>query len=318
MKAMKNMKKIDLRSYGVVIGLVILCIIVSLMAPSFFTIRNILNLLRQISIVGIIAAGMTLVIISGNFDISVGYICCLAGVVTAKLLNMGVPLLVSMLVVLVVGALTGVCTGFVVSVVRIPSMIATLGMGQVVNGILLMICHGYPQSIDNDVMDFIGKDGILGVPVPVYFFLFSIILVSFVLKKTEFGRHIYAVGGNEEASRLCGIHTKKVVIMLFTLSSMLAALSGIILTARVGTATATAGSGYELDAIAAVVIGGTCVSGGEGSAWKTIIGVMFMGVISNSFNLLQVDVYFQYVLKGLIILIAVGFDCVSRMRVESK
>lgn len=315
---MKTIRKIDLRSYGVVIGLVVLCIIVSVMAPAFFTPNNILNLLRQISVVGIISAGMTLVIISGNFDISVGYICCLAGVIMAKLLDMGVALPLAFIIVLLSGAVLGVCTGFAVAIVKIPSMIATLGMGQVVNGILLMICHGYPQSVDNDVMDFIGKRSVAGIPVPIFFFIVSIVLVAFVLKKTSFGRHIYSVGGNEEASRLCGINTKRVVILLFVLSSMLAALSGIVLTARVGTATATAGSGYELDAIAAVVIGGTCVSGGEGSAWKTIVGVLFMGVISNSFNLLQVDVYFQYVLKGLIILIAVGFDCVSRMRTESK
>lgn len=315
---MRALKKIDLRSYGVVIGLVLLCMIVSFMAPSFFTPNNILNLLRQSSVVGIIAAGMTFVIISGNFDISVGYICCLAGVVMAKLLNMGIWLPLVIVSVLATGALVGIATGFSVAVVRIPSMIATLGMGQVVNGILLMISKGYPQSIDNEVMNFIGKERLLGIPVPIYFFALSIVLVSFVLKKTKLGRYIYAVGGNEEASRLCGIHTKKVIMQLFVFSSMLAALSGILLTARVGTATATAGSGYELDAIAAVVIGGTCVSGGEGSAWKTIIGVLFMGVISNSFNLLQVDVYFQYVLKGLIILVAVGFDCMSRARMEAK
>ncbi len=307
-------KKIDLRQYGVIIGFIVLCIFVGIMAPAFITPRNILNLLRQISIIGIMAAGMTMVIISGNFDISAGYICCLAGIVTAKCINMNLPILAVLAVVVLVGCIIGTVSGFAISVVGIPSMIATLGMGQIVNGTLLMISKGYPISISNTVMSTIGKESLLGIPIPIYIFALSIILVQFILIKTRFGRYIYSVGGNIEASRLSGINASKIIIGLFIISSVLSSLAGFVLTARVGTATASAGSGYELDAIAAVVIGGTCVSGGEGSAIKTIIGVLFMGVLSNAFNLLQVDVYFQYVLKGLIILIAVGFDCITRNR----
>lgn len=315
---MKTLKKIDLRNYGVFIGFLVLCAAVSVAAPSFLSAKNILNLLRQSSVVGILAAGMTMVIISGNFDISVGYICCLAGIITAKLLNAGVPLPVVILAVLAAGAAVGVCTGTAVAVIGIPSMIATLGMGQVINGLLLLISKGYPTSIQNDAMTFIGRESLLGIPVPIYFFLLAIVLVAFLLKKTTLGRYIYAVGGNQEASRLSGINTVWTVIRMFIISSMLAAFSGVVLTARVSTATAVAGQGYELDAIASVVIGGTCVSGGEGSAWRTILGVLFMGVISNSFNLLHIDVYYQYILKGLIILIAVGFDCFNRMRASQK
>lgn len=315
----EKLKKVNLRNYGVIIGFIVLCIVVSIAKPEFLSMRNILNLMRQTSVIGIMAAGMTLVIISGNFDISVGYICCFAGVITAKLLNAGVNLFLVILIVLAAGALIGAVSGFAISVVQIPSMIATLGMGQVVYGALLMISGGYPTSIDNPVMEFIGQKGrILGIPVPIYFFILAILLVSFILSKTRLGRHIYAVGGNKESSRLCGINTKKVTMLLFMISSSLAAFSGVILTARVGTATASAATGYELDAIASVVIGGTAVSGGEGSAWKTIIGVLFMGVIANSFNLLRVDTYFQYMLKGLIILVAVGFDCLNRSRAEAK
>jgi len=313
---MKKMKKFNFRDYGVIIGFIILCIVISIASPTFLTTRNILNLLRQSAVVGIISAGMTLIIISGNFDISVGYICGCAGAIAAILLNKGIPFGIVVLAVLGVGAVIGIVSGVSVSVIGIPSMIATLAMGQIINGVLLLVTGGYPISINNDTMSFVGKMSILGIPVPIYLFLLAIILVNFILKRLVTGRHIYAVGGNDEASRLSGVSINKVKIIVFVISSMLAAFSGIVLTARVGTATATAGVGYELDAIAAVVIGGTNVAGGEGNAWKTIIGVLFMSVIANSFNLLEVHVYFQYILKGLIILVAVGFDSFNRIKVE--
>ena len=310
----ENIKKVNLRNYGVIIGFIALCVIISFASPAFLTTRNILNLLRQSAVVGVLSAGMTLIIISGNFDISVGYICGCAGAISAVLITRGFSFWAVVPVVIVFGALVGVISGIAVAKFAIPSMIATLGMGQVVNGALLLITGGYPISVKEPVMTYIGKESFLGIPVPIYLFVLAIVFVNFILLKTIVGRHIYAVGGNDETSRLSGIRVDGIKILVFVLSSILAALSGIILTARVGTATATAGTGYELDAIAAVVIGGTCVSGGEGNAWKTIIGVLFMSVISNSFNLLEVHVYFQYVLKGLIILVAVGFDSYNRKK----
>ncbi|MCR4704848.1 MAG: ABC transporter permease [Lachnospiraceae bacterium] len=310
----ENIKKVNLRNYGVIIGFIALCVIISFASPAFLTTRNILNLLRQSAVVGVLSAGMTLIIISGNFDISVGYICGCAGAISAVLITKGFSFWAIVPVVIVFGAVVGVISGIAVAKFAIPSMIATLGMGQVVNGALLLITGGYPISVKEPVMTYIGKESFLGIPVPIYLFVLAIVFVNFILLKTIVGRHIYAVGGNDETSRLSGIRVDAIKVLVFVLSSILAALSGIILTARVGTATATAGTGYELDAIAAVVIGGTCVSGGEGNAWKTIIGVLFMSVISNSFNLLEVHVYFQYVLKGLIILVAVGFDSYNRKK----
>lgn len=175
---MNRLKKVDYRNYGVIIGFIFLCLVVTIAKPEFMSSRNILNLMRQTSVIGIMAAGVTLVIISGNFDISVGYICCFAGVITAKMLNAGINLLLVILVVLAAGALIGSLSGFAISVVNIPSMIATLGMGQVVYGALLLISGGYPTSISNPVMSFIGKEAILGIPVPIYFFVLSIVLVS--------------------------------------------------------------------------------------------------------------------------------------------
>ncbi|MCP1102707.1 ribose transport system permease protein [Aequitasia blattaphilus] len=309
-----RLKKINLRDYGVIIGFVVLCVAISIASPTFLTSRNILNLLRQSAVVGILSAGMTLVIISGNFDISVGYICGCAGAIMAKLMSIGVPIPAAILAALLAGAVIGVCSGVAVAKFGIPSMIATLATGQIINGVLLLVTGGYPISVSNRVLDFVGKESVLGIPVPIYLFLISIILVNFILKKLVTGRHIYSVGGNDEASRLSGVSVNKIKIIVFVISSMLAAFSGVVLTARVGTATATAGVGYELDAIAAVVIGGTNVAGGEGNAWKTIVGVLFMSVIANSFNLLEVHVYFQFIFKGLIILFAVGFDSYNRIK----
>lgn len=232
----------------------------------------------------------------------------------AKLVNAGIPISAAILAAIGVGAVIGLCSGVAIAKFGIPSMIATLATGQIINGLLLLVTGGYPISISNKVLDFAGKESLLGVPVPIYLFLLSIILVNFILKKLVLGRHIYSVGGNDEASRLSGVSVDKIKIIVFVISSMLAAFAGVVLTARVGTATATAGVGYELDAIAAVVIGGTNVSGGEGNAWKTIVGVLFMSVIANSFNLLEVHVYFQYIFKGLIILLAVGFDSYNRIK----
>ncbi len=313
----EKISKINFRNYGVIIGFIVLCIIISIASPVFLTTRNILNLLRQSAVVGVLSAGMTMIIISGNFDISVGYICGCAGAITAVLINKGFSFWLVVPIVILFGALVGVISGTAVAKFAIPSMIATLGMGQVVNGALLLITGGYPISVKDPVMTYIGKESFLGIPIPIYLFVLAILCVNFVLLKTVLGRHIYSVGGNDETSRLSGIRVDLVKILTFVMSSILAAISGIMLTARVGTATATSGSGYELDAIAAVVIGGTCVSGGEGNAWKTIIGVLFMSVISNSFNLLEVHVYFQYVLKGLIILLAVGFDSYNRKRANA-
>lgn len=305
-------KTIHIRDYGVIIGFILLCVVMSIASPVFLTGRNMLSILKQTAVIGVISAGMTVIIISGNFDISVGYICACAGAITALLIKSGINPILAILIALVFGATVGIISGIAVAKFAIPSMIATLGMGQIINGFMLFITGGYPISVTSPIMEIIGKSTFLRIPILIYFFILAIIVINFILKKTILGRHIYAVGGNEEASRVSGVSVKGVKVLAFVISSALAAFAGVMLTARVGTATVTMGSGYELKAIASVVIGGTCVSGGEGNAWKTIIGVLLMGVISNSFNLLGVEVFFQYILEGLIILLAVGFDSYGR------
>ena len=288
-----------LKNYGIIIGFLVLCTIISFATPNFLTRNNILNLLRQSSIIGVIATGMTFVIISGNFDISVGKIM--------SMISNGHSFIVALLAALLAGAVIGLINGFAVAVIKIPSLIATMGMVVILQGLIFIYTGGYPISGTNPVLSLIGRGYILGIPVPVIIFFLGVILANVVLRKTVMGRRIYAVGGNEDSSRLSGIDTIKYKIMVFMINGMASIIGGLILVSRLSTATPTAGEGYDMDAIASVVIGGTSVNGGEGNVMRTIIGVLLMSVISNSFNLIGVSIYFQYVFKGIIILAAVGF-----------
>lgn len=296
-----------LKNYGMILGFFVLCAIISFITPNFLTKNNIINLLRQSSIIGVIATGMTFVIISGNFDISVGKIAAIGGTIIMSLLANGHSFIVAFGAALLAGALIGVVNGFAVAVVKIPSLIATMGMVVILQGLIFVYTGGYPISFFNAVLTVIGRGSILGVPVAVIIFFIGIIIANIILKKTIMGRRIYAVGGNEESSKLSGINTIKYKIIVFIINGITAIIGGLILVSRLSTATPTAGEGYDMDAIASVVIGGTSVNGGEGSVLKTIIGVLLMSVISNSFNLIGVNIYFQYIFKGIIILVAVGF-----------
>ena len=321
---MKNkmgvLKKMNFREYGVVIGFILLCVVISFATPAFATQKNILNLLRQSSIIGIIATGMTFVIISVSFDISVGAVAALSGAVTMKLITMGngVPVAIAVLAALGIGAVVGLINGIAVAKINVPSLIATMAMVSVVKGSMLMFTGGYPITRTIPVLDTIGNGYVAGIPIPVIIFAATVAIAFIILTKTRFGRYVYSVGGNEEASKLNGINVDSYKIKVFVINAVLAALAGIVLVGRMGTASPAAGDGYDMDAIASVVIGGTSVAGGSGSVLKTVIGVLLMSVINNSFNLLGVDMYFQYIFKGLIILIAVGADSFSKKRLASS
>lgn len=311
-------KKFNLREFGVVFGFIILCILITIATPAFASQKNILNLLRQSSIIGIIAAGMTFVIISGNFDISVGAVAALSGAIVMKLVTSDINVFLAMAIALLVCAAIGWVNGFIVAKIGIPSLITTMAMVSIVKGSMLMLTGGYPITQNIPILDFIGNKYILGIPVPVVIFAVTILIAWVVLSKTRFGRYIYSVGGNAEASRLNGIPVDAYKIKVFIINAMLAGLAGLVLVGRMGTASPVAGDGYDMDAIASVVIGGTSVAGGSGSVLKTVIGVLMMSVINNSFNLLGVDMYFQYIFKGLIIVIAVGIDSYSKKRLARK
>lgn len=309
-----NVKKVKLRDYGVTIGFLVMCIIISIASPAFLSKRNILNLLRQSSIIGIISAGMTFVIISGNFDISVGAVAALSGAITMKLATYGFPLILAIFAAIAVSAVIGLVNGFFVAKIRVPSLIATMAMVTIVRGLLLMLTGGYPITQEFKLLNFLGNEYIFEIPVPVILFFIVVFISHIVLTRTKFGRHVFSVGGNQEASKLNGINVDACKIKVFIINAVLAAIAGIVLTGRLGTATAIAGEGYDMDAIASVVIGGTSVTGGSGSAIRTVVGVLLMSVINNSFNLLSVNIYFQYIFKGLIILIAVGADSYSKKK----
>lgn len=309
-----NIKKFNYRDYGVIIGFIALCIAVSIATPTFITQKNILNLLRQSSIIGIISVGATFVVISGNFDISVGAVAAFSGAVVMKLVTSGMPLIVSVLAALVACAIIGLINGFIVSKIAVPSLIATMGMVTIVRGLLLILTGGYPITQNIAALDFLGNGYLGGIPIPVIVFFIMVVIFHIILTKTKYGRYVLSVGGNQEASKLNGINVDSYKIKVFIVNAVLAAIAGIILTGRLGTANPTAGEGYDMDSIASVVIGGTSVTGGSGSVLKTVIGVLLMSVINNSFNLLGVNMYFQYIFKGLIILIAVGADSYSKKK----
>lgn len=308
----KYLKKINWKDFGVVFGFLFLIIVISIASPNFMTQRNILNLLRQSSIIGVIATGMTFVIISGNFDISVGAVAALSGSVAMKLISMGQNVFLAVLIAILVSVVVGFINGIAIAKFKIPSLIATMAMVSVVKGSMLLLTGGYPITQNVPVLDYLGNNYILGIPIPVIVFIITVIIAFIVLTKTIFGRHVYSVGGNEEASKLNGINVDSYKIKVFMINALLAGLAGIILVGRMGTASPSAGESYDMDAIASVVIGGTSVAGGTGSVLKTVIGVLLMSVINNSFNLLGVEMYFQYIIKGLIILTAVGLDSYSK------
>jgi len=314
------MKKIfgsfNFREHGVLIGFVILCMVIGLLTPNFLSVRNVLNLMRQCSIIGIIAMGMTFVIISGNFDISVGAICGLSGAVTMKLMTMGVPIVSAIIIAIVVCMVVGLINGISVAKIGIPSLIATMAMVTIIKGSVLLVTGGYPISNPVPAYTIIAQSYLGFIPTPIIIFLFIIIIAQFVLTKTKFGSHVYAVGGSQIASRFSGINVDMQKILVFVINGFAAGLAGIILSSRVAAATIVAGEGYELDAIASVVIGGTSVLGGEGNAVRSVLGVFLLAIIGNSFNLLGIDTKLLYIFRGIIILLAVGFDSFNKKRLQ--
>lgn len=299
-----------IRKYGLFLALFLLILTFSIARPStFFTTGNMMIILTQISINGILAVGMTFIIISGGIDLSVGSILAYSAIVAANYAHPGTyPVIVPILIALGLGALLGAINGFIISRGDIPPFIVTLGMLTIARGLTQLYNDGRPVNDLSSQFNFLGGGKILGVPVPVIIFAVVIFVGWFVLNKTKFGRYVYAVGGNSSTAEASGINVKNILTKTYMLSGLLAAISGIVLTARVETATVIAGTGYELDAIAAVVIGGTSMTGGKGKIGGTIIGVLIIGILSNGLDLMGVPSYYQQIIKGIIIIAAVLFD----------
>lgn len=300
----------QLQKLGPLLGLVIITVILAIVSPSFLTLDNIFNVLRQVSINALIAFGMTFVILTGGIDLSVGSILALSSAVTAGLLASGMDPILAILIGLLAGAVMGAINGFIITKGKVAPFIATLATMTIFRGLTLVYTEGRPITglSDSQIFELMGRGYLSWIPVPVIWMLISYCILYFILKKTTFGRKVYAIGGNEEASILSGIRVDKVKIWIYSITGTLSALAGIILTSRLNSAQPTAGASYELDAIAAVVLGGTSLSGGKGWIFGTLIGALIIGVLNNGLNLMNVSSFYQQVVKGGVILLAVLLD----------
>jgi ribose transport system permease protein len=295
-----------------IIFLLILIILVANLNSNFFTLANIFNILQQTSVNAILAVGMTIIIITSGIDLSVGSLLALTGAVSASLLAHESNTIMAFFSALVVGACSGAVTGFIVAKGKVPAFIATLVMMLMLRGITLVFTDGSPISIgfseNAELFSLFGIGTIASIPTSVILVFLVIITVWFILNYTRLGRYFYAIGGNESAARLSGINVDLIKISAYIICGLLAALAGVIEVARLSSAQPTAGSGYELDAIAAVVLGGTSLSGGKGRISGTLIGALILGFLNNGLNILGISSYFQIIIKALVILMAVMMD----------
>ncbi|MBS4538848.1 ribose ABC transporter permease [Clostridium sp. D2Q-11] len=309
---MKFLNKETLLKYKSIIGLVVFSIIISLLNDRFLTVPNLLNILRQTSINAVIAAGMTFVILTGGIDLSVGSTVAFSGAIAASLIAGGYNVFLSILIALSIGALIGLINGIIISKGKVQPFIATLATMTLIRGATLVFTDGRPIGVGfegpAEIFNFIGSGYFLGIPIPIYLMILVFAIAYYILRQTRLGRYVYSLGDNEEATKLSGINTNKIKTSVYMISGLLAALTGIIITARLSSAQPTAGDGYELDAIAAVVLGGTSLAGGVGSIFGTVIGALIIGILSNALNLMNVSSYYQLMAKGLVILIAVLLD----------
>ncbi|NNN44867.1 ribose ABC transporter permease [Vibrio sp. 1-1(7)] len=294
------------------IALLFLVVVVSFLNPNFFTVDNILNILRQTSVNAIIAVGMTLVILTAGIDLSVGSVLALCGAFAASLIALEVPVLVAVPTALLAGAMLGGISGIIIAKGKVQAFIATLVTMTLLRGVTMVYTDGRPISTGftdtADAFAWFGTGYALGIPVPVWMMVIVFAAAWYLLNHTRFGRYVYAMGGNESAARLSGINVDRVKIGVYAICGLLSALAGIIVTSRLSSAQPTAGMGYELDAIAAVVLGGTSLMGGKGRIMGTLIGALIIGFLNNALNLLDVTSYYQMIAKAVVILLAVLVD----------
>ncbi len=301
------------------VALLIMVLAMTFLSENFATSDNFFNVLRQVSVNLCISVGMTLVILTGGIDLSVGSVLALSGAVAAGMMKNGLELqganvfvgfsfLGCIVVALLIGAILGAFNGLMITRFKLPPFVATLGMLTIARGLTMLYTNGFPITGIGESFSFLGTGWLIGVPMPVWVALAVVIFFAFYMKKTRTGRYIFAIGGNEKASLLSGIKVDKVLLLVYTLAGVLSAVAGLLVTARLDSAQPNAGGGYELDAIAAVVIGGTSMSGGKGSIAGTVVGALIIGVLNNGLVLLDVSPFWQQVIKGFVIIGAVVLD----------
>jgi ribose transport system permease protein len=302
-----------LRDYGILIAFVLVFAVLSALSPAFFTGRNMLNVLDQASQVGLIALGATVTIIGGGFDLSAGSIYALSGSVAA-FVAIGGWTGAGLVAGVATGLFFGIINGVLIAWLRINSFVATLASGLVIRGLAYVLTNGLLLQVDDPAFAYLGKERLWGAKAPVFFFLGFALIVWFVLARTTVGRYIYAIGGNEEAAYLSGVRVKLIRTVTFAISGLSAGLAGVVAASRIATGQANVGTGIELSAIAAVVIGGTSILGGEGAVWRTLVGVLLLQLISNGFNILNVPPFYQLIFQGGVIMLAVALDALRHRR----
>jgi len=310
--------------YGIVVIFVGLCTILAIVEPVFLSMRNITNVIRQVSIIGIVSMGVTFAIITTGIDLSSGSIIALISVVVATMsqnmvnpdqpVSIVMPIAIAVGISLLLGLLLGIVNGTLTAFGKIPPFIATLGMMTVARGAAALYTNGRPVGDLKESFTFIGTGSVFGIPLPIWIFIAMGIMSHILLSKTKFGRHVFAIGGNVQAARICGINVERTLVKVYAYAGFLTAVSAIILTARTSAGNPTYGLAYELDAIASTVIGGTSLSGGIGSIPLCVVGALIIGVLNNGMDLLGVNAYWQQIAKGFIIVIAVLIDARKQKR----
>ncbi len=307
-QAKRRTLRFNTQNLIILAGLIVIFMVSSVVSRSFLTEVNILNLVRQVSITGVLACGMATVLIGGGFDLSVGSTVGMAAAVAAKLVLTGVSIPISFIIAFILGAFLGLLNGYSIGYVKINPFVTTIATMTIFRGLVLVSSKGYGFRNLPMAFSYLGNSNVLGLPI-IGLILLAVIIVSYVfLRKTKYGQYIYALGGNKEASKMSGLSTNFLEALTYIIAGACAALGGIMLVSRVNTASPGAGTGYELDAIAACIIGGVKLGGGVGSIGGVVIGLFILGTLTNSMNLLGVSSYVQQIVTGLIILVAIGID----------
>lgn len=299
---------------GIVCGLIALCVLFSALSPNFLSLGNLLNIVMQVSIIAILGFGMTYVLLLGDIDLSVGAVMALVGGIAAFAMQHGVHPALAALAAMLAGAVLGWVNGALSALLTIPSFIVTVATMGVFRGLAYITSDGLPVSVDDDRFAALGNGTLLGIAIPIWVLAALLLINHFVLSRTVFGRKAYLAGGNREAALYSGINVPRLRICIFMISGLMASIGGILMTSRLYSAQPNAGMGYELDAIAAAVLGGTSLSGGYGTIVGTLIGALMIGVINNGMNLLSVPYFYQLIVKGVVILVAVSIDVQTKKR----
>lgn len=302
------------RNLAASIALIFLVLALTFSTNTFLVQTNLISVLRQVCVNCFIAFGITCVLIGGGIDLSVGSNVAAAGVIAVRMANANLPVWVAVLAALCFGAALGLFNGYIVSHTTIPPFIVTLSTQIIIRGVSYILTGGQPAQCTNDAFNFMGTGSVFGLPIPVLIVTLVLIVLYFIVNRTTFGRHIYATGGNPEAAKYAGINIKWVQMRVFMISGIMAALAGVVLAARLYSGQPSVGEGFERDAIAASVLGGTSFNGGIGTLGGTVIGVLIIGVLNNGMNLLKINSYWQFVVKGLVILGAVYIDFLKKRK----